>query len=75
VNPENESDSLKITITVPNVAFADDVLQEKFGKYSTDKVPNFVNDVKSFVLAYDREALKKKVEREGGVLRFKLNDV
>jgi hypothetical protein len=38
-------------------------------------VPNFVNDVKSFVLAYDREALKKKVEREGGVLRFKLNDI
>ena len=34
---------------------------------------NFVNDVKSFVQAYTKEGLKKKLEKEGGVLRFTLN--
>lgn len=43
-------------------------------KFATDKTPNFVNDVKSFVLAFDRESLKQRVEKDGGVLRFRLND-
>jgi nitrate/nitrite-specific signal transduction histidine kinase len=59
---------------VPNVTFDNEKLNEKYSKFSTDKVPNFVNDVKSFVLTFDREALKKRVEKDSGILRFRLND-
>jgi len=73
VNPDNEGEKVTIYICVPNVVFNEDKLQAKFGQHSSEK-GNFVNDVKSFVLSYDKDTLKKKVERDGGALRFKLND-
>jgi hypothetical protein len=73
VNPENEKDVLKISITVPNVTFDENRLQEKYGQFSKDKV-NFVNDLKSFVLSHSVEALRKKVQEGQGTIKFKLND-
>ena len=70
VNPENPSDVLKVTICVPSVTFDEAKLQDKFGAHNTDKV-NFVNDVKSFVLAHSHESLKKKLG-DNNTLKFKL---
>ena len=72
-NPENEKDVLKLYICIPNISFNEHKLKEKFSGLNTDKV-NFVNDVKSFVLAHSVESLRKKVHDHHGVLRFKLND-
>lgn len=73
VNPEDASDVIKSTICVPSVTFNDAKLQEKFGHLNQEKV-NFVNDVKSFVLAHSHEALKKKLADHNNTLKFKLND-
>lgn len=80
-NPENENEKLLIEIVVPNVAFNETKMnvritdlycfQEKLGKLNGEK--DFVNDAKSFVQAFSREALRNKVEKDGGVLRFSLN--
>ena len=59
-NPEKENEVLKIHICVPNVSFDEGKLTEKFGQFNKDKV-NFVNDVKSFVLAHSVDALRKKI--------------
>jgi len=56
-NPTNEKDLLKIEICVPNVTFDDSKLQAKYAHLNTDKV-NFVNDLKSFVLAHNPSSLK-----------------
>jgi hypothetical protein len=40
---------------------------------NTEKV-NFVNDLKSFVLAHSAESLKKKLDGGNGKIRFRLND-
>lgn len=74
VNPDSEEDKLKVYICVPNTVFNEQKLQEKFGQFNTYKV-NFVNDIKSFVLAHNLDALKKKVEASNNTLRFKLNNV
>ena len=73
VNPENESDVVHLIICSPNVSFNSDKLQAKYGHLNTDKV-NFVNDLKSYVTAFSLEALRKRVEANGGKLKFKLND-
>jgi isoleucyl-tRNA synthetase len=72
-NPENEKDLVKLYICAPNVSFDNDKLQAKYGHLNKDKV-NFVNDLKSYVQAHSSEALRKKVEQNGGKFRFKLND-
>ncbi len=46
--------------------------QVKYGKYNDEKT-NFVEDVKSFVSAFNHAALKSKLEQNGGKLSFKLN--
>lgn len=73
VNPENEAESIKLIICAPNVSFDTAKLEAKYGHLNKDKV-NFVNDLKSFVYAHNSEALRKKVEANGGKLRFRLND-
>lgn len=57
MNPDNEKELIKITIAIPNITFNDEKLNEKYGKFISDKV-NFVNDLKSFVLSYDKNVLK-----------------
>jgi hypothetical protein len=47
-------------------------LQEKYGANNTPK-ENFVNDVKSFVLSFNKQGLRNEVEKNQGVLRFSLN--
>jgi hypothetical protein len=60
VNPNDEKDVLKLTICNPVISFDEAKLKEKFGALNVDKV-NFVNDVKSFVLAHNVDSLKKKL--------------
>ena len=72
MNPQNEKDLVKVTICVPNVAFVDEKLHEKYGAHNTDKV-SFVNDVKSFVLSYSKAGLRQTVESHQGTLKFILN--
>ena len=73
VNPENDKDVLKLRICNPVVTFDEAKLLEKYGAHNVEKV-NFVNDVKSFVLAHNVDSLKKKLADNNGTLRFKLND-
>lgn len=47
-------------------------METKYGKFNDEKV-RFVNDIKNFVTAHEREALKHKVEKNGGKLTFNLN--
>lgn len=86
-NPENEKEIIKIYICVPAVTFNEERLivscqlimmltfihQEKYGQFNSGKA-NFVNDIMSFLISHDREALKRKVESNQGKLKFKLND-
>ena len=72
VNPQNEKDTVKVIICVPNVAFVDEKLHEKYGAHNTDKV-SFTSDVKSFVLSYSKAGLRHEVESQQGTLRFTLN--
>lgn len=51
-NPDNEKDTLTITICVPTVSFDEEKLKAKYGHLNVDKV-NFVNDLKSFVIAHN----------------------
>jgi hypothetical protein len=69
-----QGESLHITICVPNIAFNDVSLKAKYGNHVTDKV-NFVEDIKSFVLAHDNSSFKRKVEQNGGNFKFNLNSV
>jgi hypothetical protein len=73
VNPENEGDLVHLIICSPNVSFDNAKLLAKYGHLNADKV-NFVNDVKSYVTAFSLEALRKRVESNGGKLKFRLND-
>jgi len=73
VNPNDEKDVLKLRICNPVVTFDESKIAEKYGAHNVEKV-NFVNDVKSFVLAHNVDALKKKLGDNNGVIRFKLND-
>lgn len=73
VNPENEAECIKLIICAPNVSFDSTKLEAKYGHLNKDKV-NFVSDLKSFIYAHSSEALRKKVEANGGTLRFRLNE-
>ena len=72
VNPENESDSVYLIICMPNISFDEAKLVAKFGHLNDDKA-TFTQALKSYVTSYSQEALKRKVQENGGKLSFKLN--
>jgi isoleucyl-tRNA synthetase len=72
VNPDNEADVIHLTICVPHTSFDEAKLTAKYGHLNTDKV-NFTHDLKSYVVSHSQDALKRKVEANGGKLSFKLN--
>jgi hypothetical protein len=59
---------------VPNVSFDQAKLEAKYSQFNKEKI-NFVNDLKNFVYAHSKEAIRRKVEANGGKMRFRLNDV
>lgn len=71
-NPDNEGDVIQLSICVPTVSFDEAKLTAKYGHLNLDKV-NFTHDLKSYVVSHSQEALKRKVEANGGKLSFKLN--
>lgn len=55
---------------MPAVSFNEESLINKYGKQQQ----TFVNDIMSFIVAHDLNALKKKVEAGQGKIKFRLND-
>jgi hypothetical protein len=72
LNPENEADSVHLTICVPNVSFDEARLAAKYGQLNDEK-GTFTQALKSYVVSHSQEALKRKVQENGGKLSFKLN--
>jgi isoleucyl-tRNA synthetase len=72
VNPENEADSVRLFICVPNISFDEGKLAAKYGHLNDEK-QTFTQALKSYVTSYSQEALKRRVKENGGKLSFKLN--
>lgn len=61
---------MRLYIYLAAPKFNDEALQEDFGQFSHEKI-NFCRDLKSFVLAFDRETLLKQTVN--GELALTLN--
>lgn len=67
VMPEKESEVIKLHIYLASPKFNDEALVYDFGTFGDAKV-DFVHDLKSLVLSFDREHLRKSVEDKNGEL-------
>lgn len=70
--PEKETEVIRLYIYLAAPKFNEDALQADFGQLSTDKV-NFIRDLKSYLLSFDRAVLRQMVEGNKGELAVNLN--
>lgn len=72
IDPDNESEHVKIYIHMAQVEFLDDKLETDFGSHNNEQ-RSFVEVLKSLVLQYDSEELQRRVNANNGELSVKLD--
>jgi len=69
VNPDDEKDTVKLHIYLAAPKFTAKLVED-----FTSHGPNFVNDIRSYIIQHERKALAETVKANGG-LTFTLNGV